>query len=508
MLPCSNSEYKFTKAFLLSQASSSAALSQLLLSSQSRHTVNMDPDVHKLIILLVFQLSLLTTLECLSRDDRLTFVWHWHQLRCMTLALHGFKRLHGRRQRRVWAHQRGLHQDGFFDQNLLGSFNAREFKGRMRMDVSTFEYLCSTLAPDLQRQDTSMRLAIPVQVKVAVAISRLATGNSMQCIADLYRIGLSTSQLAVSQFCVAIKKNLLKKFIEWPSPAIMKRFAQEFEDLHQIPYVVGAVDGSHIPIITPRLHAADYYNRRGFHSIMLQGVVSSKCLFWDFDIGRTGSMHDTNLWARSELGQYCEAGKLSPYALVGDATYPCRPWMLAPFKSHKDGLTQEQYHWNYLQSSTRMCIERAFGMLKCRWRILLKRVDVHLKNVPDLISTCLVLHNMCIIFGDSFWKNEWMREAIDEVHSGLAIEKVPGSSMQERLPIANLALHSLAGIDDNSRETLEYFKQEAAMEFEIAMDTGGKTVEELSARRNGVTKSLWMAKMKASIAQTFTMDSD
>ena len=74
------------------------------------------------------------------------------------------------------------------------------------MDVSTFEYLCSTLAPDLQRKNTSMRLAIRVEVKVVVAIFRLATSNSMQCIADLYRIGLSSSQLAVSQFCGAIKK--------------------------------------------------------------------------------------------------------------------------------------------------------------------------------------------------------------------------------------------------------------------------------------------------------------
>ena len=145
---------------------------------------------------------------------------------------------------------------------MLGSFNAREFKGRMRIDVLTFEYLCSTLAPDLQRQDTNMRLAIPVQVKVTVLISRLATGNFMQCIVDLYMIGLSSSQLIVSQFCVAIKANLLKKFITWPFPAIIERFAQEFQDLHEIPYVVGAVDGSHIPIVAPRLHAINYYNRK------------------------------------------------------------------------------------------------------------------------------------------------------------------------------------------------------------------------------------------------------
>ena len=174
-------------------------------------------------------------------------------------------------------------------------------------------------------------------------------------------------------FCVAIKKKLLRKFISWLAPATMGRYAEEFQDLYQIPYVVGAVDGSHIPIIAPRLHAADYYNRKGFHSLLLQGVVSAKCLFWDFDIGWAGSMHDANLWARTEIGQHCEAGKLSPYCLVGDAAYPCRPWMLAPFKGHKDGLSREKYHWNFVQSSTRMCVERAFGMLKGRWRILLKR---------------------------------------------------------------------------------------------------------------------------------------
>ena len=417
----------------------------------------MDIDFHKLTVLLLFQLSLFATLECISRENEAIFLWHWQQLG-LTLAIHGLKLWSGRQQRRLWVHDRGLHKPGFFDQNLLGSFNAREFKGRMRMDVSTFEYLCATLALDLQRQDTRLRLAIPVQVKVVVSISRLATGNSMQYIADLYKIGLSSSQRAVSEFCGAMKKNMLRKFISWPSPSTMERYAQEFQDLQQIPYVVGAVDGSHIPIVAPRLPSPDYYNRKGFHSILLQGVVSAKCLFWDFDIGWTSLMHDANLWARTAIGQYCEAGKLWPYTLVGDVAYPCRPWMLAPFKGHKDGLSREEYHWNFVQSSTRMCVERAFGMLKGRWRILLKRVDVHLKNVPDLVSTCLVLHNMCIIYGDSFWRDEWMREATNEVQNGLATPNLPGSSMHERMAVANLALHNLAGIDNQSRETLEYIK--------------------------------------------------
>ena len=182
--------------------------------------------------------------------------------------------------------------------------------------------------------------------------------------------------------------------------------------------------------------------------------------------------------------------------------------MLAPFKGHKDGLSREEYHWIFVQSSTRMCVERAFGMLKGRWRILFKRVDVHLKNVSDLVSTCLVLHNMCIIFGDTFWRDEWMREATNEVQNGLAMSHVPGSSMSERMAVANLALHSLAGIDEHSRETLEYIKQEDAMAVEISMSTVGKSFKELSARRNSIARSLWMAKTKACVAQTFIGDEE
>ena len=35
-------------------------------------------------------------------------------------------------------------------------------------------------------------------------------------------------------------------------------------------------------------------------------------------------MHDANLWVRTEIGQLCEEGKLSPYVLVSDVAYPCR----------------------------------------------------------------------------------------------------------------------------------------------------------------------------------------
>ena len=76
------------------------------------------------------------------------------------------------------------------------------------------------------------------------------------------------------------------------------------------------------------------------------------------------------------------------------------------------------------------------------------------------------------------------------------------------LAVANNILYTLADIVESSRKTLEYLKQKCARAFEIAMSTGDKTTKELCARRNGIAKSLWMAKTRACMAQTFPTNND
>ena len=49
-----------------------------------------------------------------------------------------------------------------------------------------------------------------------------------------------------------------------------------------------------------------------------------------------------------------------------------------------------------------------------------------------------------------------MQKAAEELHNGLTMDKVFRPSSNERLVVANHALQSLAGIDENSRNTLEY----------------------------------------------------
>jgi len=70
-----------------------------------------------------------------------------------------------------------------------------------------------------------------------------------------------------------------------------------------IPYIIGVVDGSHVPIIIPKVDFASYYYQWSFFLALLQGVVNSKRLFWDFDFGWARSNHDWSVFQRTEINK-------------------------------------------------------------------------------------------------------------------------------------------------------------------------------------------------------------
>ena len=51
------------------------------------------------------------------------------------------------------------------------------------------------------------------------------------------------------------------------------------------PQCAGAIDGTHIPVEAPAENASDYYNRKGWHSVILQGTVDHEGLFTDIYTG-------------------------------------------------------------------------------------------------------------------------------------------------------------------------------------------------------------------------------
>ena len=248
-----------------------------------------------------------------------------------------------------------------------------------------FNYIVRVVGPDLAKKDTRLRKCIPVNKRVAVALWRLATGDTYRSTGLQFGIGRCTAMLLKADFCKAIAKRATNfiKFSETEEELTwnIRLFAQK----SPFPQEVGAIDGSHIPLKTvPVNERIEYFNRKQDYSAVVQAVADASFKFLDVSTGFPGSIHDACIFRLSKLqreiaqGNWlngpskqvggCEVGPL----LVGDSAYPLSTWLMKPFKQTRT-LTESQLWYNCALSQARVVIEQAYGILKGRWRCLYKQ---------------------------------------------------------------------------------------------------------------------------------------
>lgn len=198
---------------------------------------------------------------------------------------------------------------------------------------------------------------MPVNKRIAIALWRLATNNEYRSVSHLFGVGISTVCRCVQDFCYAVIKVLLSDHIKTPDTRKLIEMATYFDNRWRAPQCVGAIDSSHIPILAPELFPRDFYNRKGWHSIILQGVVDGKGLFWDVCVGFPGSVHDARVLRQSHFweivgdGQFFTqhtvniAGHDIGHYIIGDSAYPLKCWLMKPVLD-TGRLTQEKHNYN------------------------------------------------------------------------------------------------------------------------------------------------------------------
>ena len=184
--------------------------------------------------------------------------------------------------------------------------------------------------------------------------------------------------------CAAIVECLLPKYIKTPTGAALRENVETFKMELGFPQYVGTVDGTHI---SPQECPADYYNRKGWHSIILQGTVDHAGRFIDIYVGWPGQVHDTCMFSNSSLYHRRQSNTLFPdvkesisgkdisLVLLGDPAYPLLQWLMKAFPDN-GRLSCEQKLFNYRLSKAHVVVEHSYGRLKGRWRCLLKRLDI------------------------------------------------------------------------------------------------------------------------------------
>lgn len=318
--------------------------------------------------------------------------------------------------------------DHWWEEVVLAGWDDDRFKAFFRVTRATWTRLTEKVHPFLAGRDSNFRQAIPTGKKLAIALWWLARGEDFRALGERFGLGASTVCHHVHRVVYVLSKELYPEYVYMPaSVAEQDAVKAGFLKLGPgIEGVVGAVDGVHVQIQMPdNAFRDDYMCRKGFASVLAQGTCDHNGMFIDLVVGWPGSVNDARVLTNSPLYRMGNGGGLnlpggSDSIMLGDAGYPLLNWMLVPF-AMASVVELKHRVYNYRHSRTRMPIERAFGMLKARWRCLLNCMKCSFGHAIHAIKACVALHNLCRVEGDVFLDEEWMiprRGRIQERYQG------------------------------------------------------------------------------------------
>ena len=93
-------------------------------------------------------------------------------------------------------------------------------------------------------------------------------------------------------------------------PEDWKKTEERFRNRWNVPHAVGALDGKHIAIKKPKKSGSEYFNYKGYFSLVLFALVDADFKFLWVNVGASGSLSDAQIFNRSKLKRRSENGTL------------------------------------------------------------------------------------------------------------------------------------------------------------------------------------------------------
>lgn len=310
-------------------------------------------------------------------------------------------------------------------QNPLERYSQREFQIRYRFSKETVIWIVREIAEEITRKAT----AIPALLQICIALRFFCTGSYQICIGDME----GASQPSVSRIIRSVSTSIAKmknRFIYIPTAGKLAQINLKFRELSRINGVMGAIDCTHVRIMSPGgENAVNYVNRKGFYSINVQVVTVPDLKFINIVARYPGSAHDSRIFQNSKLYEQFQSGQI-PGILLGDGGYPAKPFLLTPVLNPQ---TQAEMNYNLHHAKARNVVERSFGVFKKRFSCLGpdSRLRLKVDTVLRVIMACSILHNLAIERNE----NEELSEKEDEgaFNQGTGSDNVSGAAFRRTI---------------------------------------------------------------------------
>ena len=133
--------------------------------------------------------------------------------------------------------------------------------------------------------------------------------------------------------------------------------------------------GVYPAIKRPKKSGSEYFNYKGYFSLVVLALVDGDYKFLWVNMGASGSSSDAQIFNNSKLKRRIENGTLGlpppeplgprgpdlHYFLLGDDPFALMPWLVKPYSRRQ--LTREERIANYRISRGRRVAENSFGIL-------------------------------------------------------------------------------------------------------------------------------------------------
>uniref|UniRef100_A0A0K8VK72 DDE Tnp4 domain-containing protein n=1 Tax=Bactrocera latifrons TaxID=174628 RepID=A0A0K8VK72_BACLA len=139
--------------------------------------------------------------------------------------------------------------------------------------------------------------------RLAVTLIFLAQGCNFNVLSWSFKLGVSTVRKIIYETCDTIWEELHDAYLSTPNSHELRDIANKFCVNTGMPNCLGAIDGKHIRIKSPRNSGSLYYNYKKTFSIVLMAVSDANYVFTYVDVGALGSQSDGGIFVRSACGK-------------------------------------------------------------------------------------------------------------------------------------------------------------------------------------------------------------
>ncbi|XP_028142516.1 putative nuclease HARBI1 [Diabrotica virgifera virgifera] len=280
----------------------------------------------------------------------------------------------------------------------------RKFVQVFRLSKGMVQELVEMVSPFMLPQ--SRGSALSITTRVLAALRFYASGSHQEITGTNHYISISqasTSRAIVEVTNALNRPEILNHKVKFPRTQHEREALRtRFFDLYGFPGILGIIDCTHVAIVAPKdpNHPEHIYvNRKNYHSLNVQLVCDHDLKILNVNSRFPGSSHDAFIWAQSPISTYMEncyrRNPANVFFLLGDSGYPTRPWLLTPLPNP---VNPGEQLFNDRLCSIRSLIERCNGVLKNRFRCLLRYRTMHYHPTLSgkIVNACCILHNMCI----------------------------------------------------------------------------------------------------------------